>query len=162
MHPNNVGKQFDGVAALNEFAKKQADPEHNPQLKYNVPWTEKSGSQTSHYYRWMHHGEYDEAQKAGAFKHHAYVSIGTPDHTYSNGIEQPHVLVKFSHVDNTFEDEGRGKNAAWIKGQYPFSSAQAISASHPDVAKKIGVPYQRGAWDLENDMLEKRKNERGY
>jgi hypothetical protein len=104
----------------------------------------------------MHEGEYSDAQKSGTFKHHAYVSLGAPDHTYSNGIEQPHVLVEFPHVDNTFEDEGRGKNAAWIKGQYPFSGGRAISASHPDVAKKIGVPYSKGAWDIEKDMIAKR------
>jgi hypothetical protein len=157
------GKQFDGVPSLEDFAKRQASPEHNPQLKYGgVPWTEKSGAKASHYYRWMHEGEYHEAQNTGEFKHHAYVSLGHPDHTYSNGIEQPHVLVEFPHVDNTFEDEGRGKNAAWIKGRFPFSGGRALSASHPDVAKKIGVPYQKGAWDIEKDMLKKRNDELGY
>ncbi|CAB4124057.1 hypothetical protein UFOVP45_128 [uncultured Caudovirales phage] len=76
-------------------------------------------------YRWMHQGEYDEAQSAGEFKARRNVSP-QPQDTYS---EKDHVLVKFTSPTGRWRKkdlEGRQANFYMNNEPIPFEHGQIV------------------------------------
>ena len=76
-------------------------------------------------YRWMHQGEYDEAQSAGFFKTNRN-SSPTPQDAYS---EPTHVLVKFTSPPGRWRKkdlEGRQSQFYVNPEPIPFEHAEVI------------------------------------
>ena len=88
-------------------------------------------------YRWMHHGEYDEAQAKGVFKSNRNASP-TPSNAYE---DNEHVLVKFNGAPGRFISKDQ-KNFYLSKDSIPFEEATIVKAGGPEVAKKYGLPWE--------------------
>ena len=76
-------------------------------------------------YRWMHQGDYDEAQKAGVFKSNRNASP-TPQDVYS---EPTHVLVKFTSPLGRWRKkdlEGRQSKFYVNPAPIPFDHAEIV------------------------------------
>ena len=104
-----------------QFAAQHAENADNPSWIGSSKPLDHVGPTPSHYTRWMHIDEYNEAKKKGHYKYNMNVSPGGEgsDDYKDTGMVQ----VKFPHMSGVFKEKenytGSGR-AAWATTNIPF------------------------------------------